>query len=165
MRGQAVEKQCFSGLHEDHVLGTRNAKRSVVAVSRGQASAEVIVVVLIITLALIALLPTYTGLATASDDHIGEKEARVAVDQIAAGAQSVWAQGVGARVTVPVALPETTQSLSYNGKRVILNYSTSGGERSVYYVLPFNITGNTTTPVRSASVKLEATSNGVIARS
>jgi len=132
---------------------------------RGQASAEVIVVVVIVALALIALLPTYTGLATASDEHIAEREARIAVDQIADAARSVWLQGSSARVTVPIAVPETTQRLSYSGQRIILPYSTSQGERDAYHVLPFNITGNTTTPVRTINVKLEATSSGVIARS
>ena len=95
--------------------------------NKGQMSVEylLIVVVVIVVLSLVTI-PLITNSIDASNDISHSSDAKVAATTISNAADTVYANGPGAKRTINFYIPEDT-SIRFNGKKVIIPIALSNG--------------------------------------
>ena len=98
---------------------------------RGQVSVEYLLVVLVLILVLsLVTVPLIGQSLDASSDVSSASDAKIAVENIANAADVVYANGPGAKRTLTVYIPQTTQLVTFNNT-VGLNITYSNGTAGI----------------------------------
>ena len=128
----------------------------------GQAAYEYLI---LISVALLIIGPMIFFSLNASASQRAISDGEVAMARIAAAAESVYAQGIGAKQTVTVYLPEASNlaGSSVSGRIVRLRvYSGEGNLYDIVRILPFNVTGALPLTAGYQEVPVEVLATGTV---
>lgn len=128
---------------------------------KGQAAFEYMIL-LSIALLLITPMIIFSLNTTATQRTVNDGE--VAMARIAGAAESVYAQGIGAKQTVTVYIPEASNlaASSVSGRLVILKVFSEGTQYDIVRIFPFNVTGSLPLTPGYQEVAIETLPSGIV---
>lgn len=109
--------------------------------TRGQAAAEMLIIVAIALAILLTILVVNNKIMTGTSGKIASTKARTAVDSLADSAELVYQQGVGSRTRVFITLPGEIQSFSASEQTLNMQLYVGGDLRDTYRSFDFNVSG------------------------
>ncbi len=127
---------------------------------KGQSAVEYM---MILGMVLLMLIPLAAYTWNQSDQATKSRQAEIAVGTIAAAADSLWAQGPGAKTTINVLFPngyDSTKSLLAN-RTIVLRFSSSAGDQDAVAITKANITGSLPSSSGYRQLILEAVGSAV----
>ena len=109
---------------------------------KAQTSLEIIMILALMLTVFLAIIVSNSGVMSTLSARLNEDKARVALDQMADAATSVYEQGSGAKTRVYVSLPSSVFNSSVANETLVLSVYTSGDNaQDVYRLLGINVSG------------------------
>lgn len=110
---------------------------------RGQASAEMMIILAIAGVVLLALLSIYDNASSRYGSQSDSALATAAVHAAGDSIEAIHLQAVGSRTRVYLTLPQSVQSVIIGNRTFGITYG-SGTGHTAYRTFGFNVTGNVT---------------------
>lgn len=131
--------------------------------SKAQMSLELIVLLSVLLAGFAVVLLVSNQSLSAAKSKLHHDQARLALDVLVENAERVYGQGVGAKQTILITLPETVNSTVLSGNDITINVLVRAGNiQEVYHRFPMNVSGSLPQTAGRHSITITSTVNGVV---